>query len=200
MYSTALARNGAPTQGVRTGAPPRPFSPTLVARGADFDELRDFLIRLRAELACDDEALLTDAVGDLVHCRGGIAWLIRSADRWHSVEASLGLYFTRLSPFSRQYRLRSIWNIVAPERRNDSGHAKSLLRAAELFADRVGVPALIEDDYVPGKHKLYTRHFGVVRVSYSTASPRNMPRECKCAVCRAHRKEQFEKMSAETPA
>lgn len=158
---------------------PKPLSPVLIAQPQDLDGLINFLWKMRDELECDDAGLLIGMAYDLVHRTGGVAFIIKAP----KIEASLGLRIERTTPLSRHYLLRSVWNLVHPERR-DTGYARSLMVTAKDFAERLGHPILFEE-VVPSrmsaprpkkpieifgpKIKLCSRHLGLTKVVFTTA-------------------------------
>lgn len=139
--------------------PPRPLSPVEYARPVDLDDLVWFLRSVRDEIEGGrvDDDLMVALATDLVRCKGGVALIVRGQ---YGVEASLGLRFDR-PELSRADHLRSVWNVVAPEARQSTGHARSLLLHARNFADSMRLPLIMEeytDDLASGKAKLVARH------------------------------------------
>jgi hypothetical protein len=165
-----------PQQIARTGLHPRghqpkPISEVSVAGLRDHDDLMRFLDQVRDELIVDDADLLSEIAAALVSRNNGVAFIVRGQS--DPIEASLGLILTRMSPLSRRYQLLSAWNLVLPEHRRRSGHAKSLLIAAKAFAERMGMPIFFEEAGTPDspKGKLCSRHLSLVRVVFSTTAP-----------------------------
>jgi hypothetical protein len=120
------------------GRAPVECSATTIAQAADYAELMCFLLPLRDEIddGTVDPDLLAEIVESLTNRIAGLAFIVRGPT---SIEASLGLLFEKASPLSRHYRVRCIWNVVAPEARK-TGHAKGLLAAATRFADQLERP------------------------------------------------------------
>lgn len=147
-----------PTRGP-THRPPRPLSPVAYAQAHDLDDLVWFLRSVRDEIDGGrvEDDLMVEWVRNLVHRVDGVAMIVRGQ---YGVEASIGLKFDH-PLFSRAHHLRTVWNVVAPEARQTTGHARSLLVHARGFADSIGLPLVIEeftDDLESGKAKLVARH------------------------------------------
>jgi|SRR5215469_1396541 len=165
MYSTASPH----IVNRPNGRKPKPVSPVDLATSADFEDLVRFLKMMRDEIVCDDDDLLMAMIAALANRHGGVAFVVRG-DGKEPIEASMGLYFARVSPLSRQYRMLSVWNLVLPEKRARTGHAKSLILSAKTLASQLGTPAIIDEWGSPDlpKNKLCSRHLSLVRVMFST--------------------------------
>jgi hypothetical protein len=129
------------------GAPilPMPLSEVHIATREDGLALIRFLMEIKDEISDGnaEEDLLFALAGDLVSRVGGIALVIRGRRDPKKIEASLGLVFSRPA-LRRAYYLWAPWNNVLPEARKTTGHGKSLLIAAQRFADNVRCPLRIE--------------------------------------------------------
>ncbi len=132
--------------------PPRRFSEVKPAAPEDFPELVYFLLSVCDEI--DDgeieEDLLVSLADALTKREYGICFIVRGP---LGIEGSVGILFER-PRLARSYRLRSVWNVVAPAARNTTGHAKSLLTAATEFADGVGRKLLLDACQPPERIKL----------------------------------------------
>ena len=128
------------------GQPARPFSHVETADPGDLDQLIWFLQSVRDEIdgGRAEEDLLLSLASQMVRRDGGVAFIVRSP-LGRGIEASMGVVFER-PILSRNYYLRSVWNVVAPEARHTTGHAKSLLVAANKFADGIGRRIYIRED------------------------------------------------------
>lgn len=152
--------------------PPRPLSPVAYAQPQDLEDLVWFLRSVRDEIdggRVEDDLMV--AVADrLVHRRDGVALIVRGP---YGVEASLGMEFDQPT-FSRAFHLSVCWNLVAPEMRQSTGHARSMLLQARAFADSIGLPLLIEEygqDLEGGKAKLVARHISPVGTLFMHRPP-----------------------------
>lgn len=139
--------------------PPRPLSPVVCAQPQDLEDLVWFLRSVRDEIDGGrvEDDLMVALADKLVRRYAGVALIVRGA---YGVEASLGMRFNR-TEFSRADHLRTVWNVVAPEARQSTGHARSMLIHARSFADTIGLPLVIEEyspDLEAGKMKLLGRH------------------------------------------
>ena len=126
--------------------PPRPFSHVETAEADDLDSLLWFLNSVKEEIDSGhvEDDLLSELAARMVNRDGGIAFIVRSS-LGRGIEASLGVIFER-PLLSRVYYLRSVWNVVAPEVRTTTGHAKSLLVAGNNFADGMGRRIYVKAD------------------------------------------------------
>lgn len=122
---------------------PRPFSEVRIALSHDTEDLVWFLRSVMDEIdgGRAEEDLVVRMACDLAGRDGGVALIVRGA---LGIEASLGIAFLRPA-LSHNYYLRAVWNVVAPEARAATGHAKSLLVAARVFADNMRRPLFIEE-------------------------------------------------------
>jgi DNA-binding MarR family transcriptional regulator len=133
MYATGIARR-----------PPRPLENVEVAAEADYDGLMVFLSEVRTEIGdgcAVDGLLLGDLARSLTRRDGGIVFVIKGQ---RGIEGSLGIQFAR-PWYTRQFRLQSVWNVVLPEFRGTTAHARSLLIEAQKFADRLGRALVLEE-------------------------------------------------------
>jgi hypothetical protein len=147
-----------PTRGPAT-KPPRPLSPVAYAQPPDLEDLVWFLRSVRDEIDGGrvEDDMMVALVERLVRREGGVAMIVRGQ---YGVEASLGVRFDH-PELSRAHYLRAVWNVVAPEARKSTGHARSMLLHARAFADSIGLPLLIEEyspDLEAGKLRLIGRH------------------------------------------
>jgi len=131
---------------------PLPFSAVSTASSGDLEDLIYFLLAMRDEIEdgrIEDDLLLAQA-HDLVRREHGVVFIVRGdLGVKAGIEASLGVMFQRW-PLSRNYYLRSVWNVVVPVARR-TGHAKSLLKSATDFADALGRPLYL-NAYQPPRH------------------------------------------------
>lgn len=126
---------------VKTAKPPKLPSETAIAKSSDADDLIRFLSGLRREIE-DGEVepdLLDALVTSIVKENNGVAFIIRGQ---RGIEASIGIGFER-RPLARTYRLRVVWNLVAPPVRHSTGHAIGLIQTAIKFADALGRPIFL---------------------------------------------------------
>lgn len=139
--------------------PPRPLSEVAYAGPGDLDDLIWFLRSVRDEIGDGrvEDTIMVQLAHDLTSRIDGIALIVRGT---LGVEASLGIRFQRPLLLST-HDLRVVWNVVTPELRRSTGHAKSLLIAARSLADRMGRRLLFEEftpDPAAGKMRLLARH------------------------------------------
>jgi len=143
MHSTAAS----PTQARGRPRPlPKPLSHVEIAEAGDFQDLVRFLQKMRDELVCDDDDLLIAMTAALVSKSGGMSLIVRG-QKAAAIEASMGLRFARTAPLSRAYQIQCVWNLVLPEYRNKTGHARSLLMKAKEIAGQLGVPLYVEETW-----------------------------------------------------
>lgn len=143
---------------------PRPLSPVFYAEPSDSEDLFRFLFGMQDEIdgGRADVELLATSVRNLAHRVGGTALIVRGMGG--GIEGSIGLRAEH-TPLSRVHYLRSIWLIVTPEARN-TGHAKSLVIAAQALADQLGRRLTIEEFGTPearadrdtGEYRLRFQH------------------------------------------
>jgi hypothetical protein len=124
--------------------PPKPLSDVRTGKPSDLGDVVAFLSGLRDEID-DGEIepdLLISLATTLLNGRDGIVFIVRGAGN-DRIEASIGILFERRR-LARTYRLRVVWNLVAPSARRTTGHAASLLRAAVNFADALQRPIYLD--------------------------------------------------------